>query len=155
MFDISTASRSLKILHCDCFILTLFAPRFHNSYSLSEVLAIVFLAFLHRLVLEEYTFNMFHNLLTTIGISATLLSAVRADASIDYTALGPSTSLASKSTICSVLDYGGVADGTTDVGPAILEAFSSCAAAGGATLYIPPGNYSSRSIFCLLQCTAY
>jgi polygalacturonase len=38
-----------------------------------------------------------------------------------------------------------VADGTTDIGPAISKAFTSCAKAGGATLVVPAGNYSSES----------
>jgi rhamnogalacturonan hydrolase len=35
-----------------------------------------------------------------------------------------------------------VADNSTDLGPAIKSAFSSCAITGGATIYIPPGSYS-------------
>jgi rhamnogalacturonan hydrolase len=60
-------------------------------------------------------------------------------------ATGALTPLSSKSKKCSVLDYGGVADGTTDIGPAISKAFTSCAKAGGATLVVPAGNYSSES----------
>ena len=58
--------------------------------------------------------------------------------------VGPLSPIANKlGTICNVLDYGGVADGKTCVGPAILSAFSGCVlkASGGATLLIPPGNY--------------
>jgi rhamnogalacturonan hydrolase len=56
--------------------------------------------------------------------------------------VGPTTALSAKSKICNVLSYGARADGTTDIGPAILSAFNNCAKAGGATIYIPPGNYA-------------
>lgn len=75
-------------------------------------------------------------------LPALLLSSL-ARAAVDQSSVGPLTSLSSKSTVCSVLDYGGVADGKTDIGPAILSAFTECASKGAATLYIPPGNYSS------------
>ena len=58
---------------------------------------------------------------------------------------GSLTPLSSKSKQCSVLDYGGVADGKTDIGPAISRAFKSCASAGGATLVVPAGNYSCKA----------
>lgn len=57
------------------------------------------------------------------------------------TTVGPTSSLATKSKVCNVLSYGAKADGATDIGPAILSAFNNCAKAGGATIYIPPGNY--------------
>jgi len=62
--------------------------------------------------------------------------------------VGPTSSLSGKSgTICNVLDYGGVADGKTDIGVAITNAFSQCVvkASGGATLLVPEGEYLSRS----------
>ncbi len=37
--------------------------------------------------------------------------------------VGPTTSLASKSNLCNVLDYGGTI-GSSDIGPAILSAFN-------------------------------
>jgi len=55
--------------------------------------------------------------------------------------VGPTTKLSAKSKVCNVLNYGAKADGKTDIGPAILSAFTNCAKAGGATIYIPPGNY--------------
>lgn len=70
---------------------------------------------------------------------------VNAAANIDMDAIGASTSLSSKFKICNILDYGGVADGKTDVGPAISKAFSSCVAGNAATLYVPEGNYSCTS----------
>jgi len=83
---------------------------------------------------------MFANYLSALLVPVLLFSSsVRA--AVDLTSVGPSTPLSSKTTICSVLDYGGVADNSTDIGPAIKLAFSSCAIKGGATLYIPPGSY--------------
>lgn len=67
---------------------------------------------------------------------------------LDGVPVGPLTPIASKlGTICNILDYGGVADGKTCVGPAISTAFSDCVlkASGGATLLIPPGNYSRNT----------
>lgn len=70
-------------------------------------------------------------------------SAVNAAANIDTASLGATTALSTKqATMCSVLDYGGVADGETDIGPAITKAFTSCVSGNSATLYIPEGNYS-------------
>jgi len=63
--------------------------------------------------------------------------------------VGPTSSLSDKSgTICNVLNYGAVADGKTDIGVAITNAFSQCivkANGGGATLLVPEGEYLSRS----------
>lgn len=62
--------------------------------------------------------------------------------------VGPTSSLSDKSgTICNVLNYGAVADGKTDIGVAITNAFSQCVvkANGGATLLVPEGEYLSRS----------
>ena len=62
--------------------------------------------------------------------------------------VGPTSSLSEKSgTICNVLNYGAVADGKTDIGVAITNAFSQCVvkANGGATLLVPEGEYLSRS----------
>ncbi|RDW63491.1 hypothetical protein BP6252_11036 [Coleophoma cylindrospora] len=78
-------------------------------------------------------------LLITLSCSASLVQAV---ANIDFTALGAVTPLSAKSTICNVLDYGGVADGVTDIGPAITKTFTSCVSGNAATLYVPEGNYS-------------
>lgn len=81
-----------------------------------------------------------------------LFTAVQASL-FDKSTVGPLTSLSSKSKVCNVLDYGGVADNETDVGPAIKLAFSSCVVGGDATLYIPPGSYSSKSN--IIQRTCY
>lgn len=71
-----------------------------------------------------------------------LLSMGAGATQVDKRSVGALTPLSSKSTVCNVLDYGGVADGKTDIGPAISSAFTECAIKGGATLYIPPGDYS-------------
>ena len=55
---------------------------------------------------------------------------------------GAITPLSSKSTLCSILDYGAVADGQSDISAAINSAFSSCVKGKAATLYVPSGNYS-------------
>ena len=45
-----------------------------------------------------------------------------------------------KNKICDVTDYGAVADGSSDIGDAILSAWDDCASGG--LVYIPPGDYS-------------
>lgn len=45
-----------------------------------------------------------------------------------------------KNKTCDITDYGAVADGETDVGQAILDAWGDCAVGG--RVYIPPGEYS-------------
>lgn len=85
---------------------------------------------------------MFSNIISALLVPALLFSSV-AQAAVDLSSVGPLTPLSSKSKICNVLDYGAVADNKTDIGPAILSAFTKCASAGGATIYVPPGSYSS------------
>ncbi|KAM0155045.1 hypothetical protein ACHAQE_006947 [Botrytis cinerea] len=54
--------------------------------------------------------------------------------------VGPLTSRESKATkVCSVLDYGGKASKTSDIGPALTSAFAACKTGG--TVYVPPGDY--------------
>ncbi|RAL67066.1 hypothetical protein DID88_007846 [Monilinia fructigena] len=54
--------------------------------------------------------------------------------------VGPLTSRASKATkVCNVLDYGGKASKTADIGPALTSAFAACKTGG--TVYVPPGDY--------------
>ncbi|KAA8565721.1 hypothetical protein MFRU_006g02810 [Monilinia fructicola] len=54
--------------------------------------------------------------------------------------VGPLTSRASKATkVCNVLDYGGKASKTADLGPALTSAFAACKTGG--TVYVPPGDY--------------
>lgn len=56
--------------------------------------------------------------------------------------VGPLTTHAAKSKVktCSVLDYGGKADKSTDIGPALLKAFAACKTGG--TVVVPAGNYA-------------
>ncbi|KAL4975948.1 RGase A [Aspergillus desertorum] len=56
--------------------------------------------------------------------------------------VGPLTSVSSKSQTktCNVLDYGAVADKSTDIGPALSSAWDECA--DGGVVYIPPGDYA-------------
>ncbi|KAJ5109423.1 hypothetical protein N7456_006098 [Penicillium angulare] len=77
--------------------------------------------------------------LFAIGL-APLLATAQLSGSV-----GPTTSYASKADnkICSVLDYGGVADNSTDVGPAISSAWDECK--DGGVVYIPPGDYALDS----------
>lgn len=86
--------------------------------------------------------STFYSAWAHLVVPALLLSSGASATQVDKRSVGALTPLSSKSTVCNILDYGGVADGETDVGPAISEAFSECATNGGTTLYIPPGNYS-------------
>ncbi|KAL7775996.1 hypothetical protein CFE70_006408 [Pyrenophora teres f. teres 0-1] len=56
--------------------------------------------------------------------------------------VGPLTSHASKSAVktCNVLNYGAKADKATDLGPALLSAFTACKAGG--TVVVPAGDYA-------------
>ncbi|CAD6447519.1 5a217921-5ebc-4faa-8333-fac1cd0b8846 [Sclerotinia trifoliorum] len=55
-------------------------------------------------------------------------------------AVGPSTSRESKAKkVCNVLNYGGKASKTADIGPALKSAFAACKTGG--TVYVPPGDY--------------
>ena len=56
--------------------------------------------------------------------------------------VGPLTSSSAKANIkrCSVLDNGGVADGKTDIGPAITAAWNACK--NGGVVVVPQGNYA-------------
>jgi rhamnogalacturonan hydrolase len=85
---------------------------------------------------------MLSSIVSTLLVPALLLSFLVQATQVDKRSVGTLTPLSSKSKICNVLEYGGVADNKTDIGPAIKSAFSSCAIGGGATIYIPPGSYS-------------
>lgn len=56
--------------------------------------------------------------------------------------VGPLTSNATKSATktCNVLNYGAVADKSTDLGPPLASAFAACKSGG--TVVIPSGNYA-------------
>jgi rhamnogalacturonan hydrolase len=92
---------------------------------------------------------------------AAVTLAVGAHAQLSTT-VGPTTPLAQKTHICSVLDYGG-AVGSADIGPAIqsahdvhaldlslvhemLTAVQNCVLKNaGSTLYVPAGSYSMKT----------
>ncbi|KAJ5968674.1 hypothetical protein N7501_004922 [Penicillium viridicatum] len=59
--------------------------------------------------------------------------------------VGPTTTVSTKSAnkICNVLDYGAVADKSTDVGAAITSAWADCR--NGGVVYIPSGDYAFES----------
>lgn len=69
--------------------------------------------------------------------------------------VGPLTSYSDKAAAktCDITDYGAVADGTTDVGPAIQDAMNDCKYGG--LVYVPPGNYSLSTFPALTSCTAF
>ncbi|KAJ5734076.1 rhamnogalacturonase rhgA [Penicillium malachiteum] len=70
------------------------------------------------------------------------LAPLLAIAQVDTDSVGPTTSYASKADnkICNVLDYGAVADNSTDIGPPISDAWDECK--DGGVVYIPPGDYA-------------
>ncbi|KAN0108708.1 glycoside hydrolase family 28 protein [Hyaloscypha variabilis] len=56
--------------------------------------------------------------------------------------VGPRTPLSEKTRVCNILDFGGVADNSTDVAPAITTAFEKCVQRQpGSRLVVPEGNY--------------
>lgn len=69
-----------------------------------------------------------------------LFAAARLSGSV-----GPSTSYSSKANnkVCNILDYGGVADNSTDIGPAISSAWDECKTGG--VVHIPSGDYALES----------
>lgn len=59
--------------------------------------------------------------------------------------VGPLTTADEKAAVktCNVLDYGAVADNSTDVGQPIIDAFADCGSGG--LIYVPEGNYSFQT----------
>lgn len=59
--------------------------------------------------------------------------------------VGPLTTHAAKSAkkTCNVLNYGGKADKSTDLGPALRQAFAACKAGG--TVVVPTGDYALKT----------
>lgn len=55
--------------------------------------------------------------------------------------VGPTTSTSAKAAtkVCNIMDYGGVADASTDNGQAISDAWTACASGG--QVLIPEGDY--------------
>jgi polygalacturonase len=60
--------------------------------------------------------------------------------------LAPVAGLAASARGFNVIDYGAVGDGTTLCTPAIQKAIDACAAAGGGTVWLPPGTYLSGAL---------
>jgi rhamnogalacturonan hydrolase len=89
--------------------------------------------------------NMFSKFFPSAFLSTILVSSLASATQIDKRSVGALTPLSSKTKVCNILDYGGVADNSTDIGPAIKSAFASCAISGRATIYIPPGSYSRKT----------
>lgn len=81
----------------------------------------------------------FRTILLALGF-ASLASAQLADTS-DYP-IGPLTSSSTKwaKKVCDITNYGAVADGKTDSGPAILAAFNACSSGG--VVNIPLGTFA-------------
>lgn len=82
------------------------------------------------------------NLSITITLLTSILIILTNATTLQPRALGASTPLSSKSTLCNIITYGAVADNKTDISTAITTAFSQCVKGHAATLYIPPGSYS-------------
>src|SRR6185295_14104378 len=57
-------------------------------------------------------------------------------------ALGKPRSHSTESEPLNLRDFGAVGDGVTDDGPAFQLALDALAAAGGGTLFVPPGRYA-------------
>lgn len=81
--------------------------------------------------------------LKTILLSASLFlpSLVSAQLASGYP-IGPLTTSATKwaKKVCDVTKYGAVADGKTDLGPALLAAFNACAS-GGVGMFVDLRNF--------------
>ncbi|KAK1139183.1 hypothetical protein N8T08_001239 [Aspergillus melleus] len=76
------------------------------------------------------------SLLSLVGLVPTF-AAARLSGSV-----GPLTSISDKAAVktCNVLDYGAVADKSTDLGEPLLSAFNDCKSGG--VVYIPEGDYA-------------
>lgn len=74
------------------------------------------------------------------GLLATISCIFPASAQLSGT-VGPTTSTAAKAAVkvCNIMDYGGVADASTDNSAAISSAWTDCVAGG--EVYIPEGDY--------------
>ncbi|KAI9041361.1 putative rhamnogalacturonase [Aspergillus affinis] len=56
--------------------------------------------------------------------------------------VGPTTDLSKKTTECNILDYGGVADNSTDISDALEKTFNNCVRRHeGSRLVVPEGEY--------------
>ncbi len=60
--------------------------------------------------------------------------------------IGPPQCLYAGATVFNVKDYGATGKKTDDATAAIQKAIDACAAAGGGTVYLPPGDYTSAML---------
>lgn len=74
------------------------------------------------------------------GLLATVSLVLPASAQLSGT-VGPTTTTSAKAStkVCNIMDYGGVADASTDNGDAIASAWEACASGG--QVLIPEGDY--------------
>jgi polygalacturonase len=89
-------------------------------------------------------YNMrFSQILAAVATTVLILAA---DCSAQLSGrVGPTTSTASKAAkkICNVLNFGAKADQSTDLGPALLAAFTACKAGGIGLYFEPVGTLSN------------
>lgn len=70
--------------------------------------------------------------------------------------VGPTTSLAQKTHLCNILDYGAVADNATDVAPALHSAFDNCVSKyNNSHLVVPEGNFLINQSVVLSNATSW
>lgn len=83
-----------------------------------------------------------------LGVLIFGLSPMLASAELSGS-VGPTTSYSTKASnqICNVLDYGAVADNSTDIGAAISSAWDDCKSGG--VVYIPSGDYALETFVTL------
>lgn len=110
-----------------------------------SLLILLVVAFLSILFFYSFDFLSFKKPKLTIVFTTALLAIglapLLASAQLPGT-VGPTTSYSSKAStkICNVLDYGGVADNSTDIGTAISSAWDECKSGG--VVYIPSGDHA-------------
>lgn len=76
-----------------------------------------------------------------LGLSCLSVSLAQLADNTSYP-IGPQTTTATKwnTKVCDITNYGAVADGKTDAGPAILSAFNACSSGG--VVSIPLGTFA-------------
>lgn len=76
-----------------------------------------------------------------LGLGCASAAWAQLASTTDYP-IGPLTSSSTKwaKKVCDITNYGAVADGTTDAGPAILAAFNACSSGG--VVNIPLGTFA-------------
>ncbi|KUJ23475.1 Rhamnogalacturonase A [Mollisia scopiformis] len=91
--------------------------------------------------------------LNLVSLLATVLLSSTVKAQLSGT-VGPTTTRAAKEAVkvCNVLDYGGVASKTSDIGPPLASAWAACKSGG--EVYIPSGDYGMATWVTLTGGTA-